>query len=384
MNVAVRIRNLLTRCGAHYTLILGVVKSGRTSIIMASIGNMERGVTRTAMEHELQRVLGYYDLGELRSARRVKRGFVNENWVMETTRGRSFLKRRHPHLRNPDVIRAQHALIAHLRRAGFPAPAILPTASGASFLVLDGEFYEVQAYIEGTPYDHANPAHFREAALTLGRYHTRVQSFAPEAMRALGELYSPEVLSTTLTHLTEAWEIEQDHDLAQTARQLDAHAVDLAKRFADHRALLHLVIHGDYYAGNLLFEDDRIVGVVDYDKARWQPRAVELAEALIYFASPRPGHLKQLVYPGFLNWESFTRFLRHYACATTLDESEVQAVPDYVRCIWLSISLQRLLEKGPRPAKAPEALREVLALGDWAAANARRMVEVGHIAKEQS
>ena len=50
----------------------------------------------------------------------------------------------------------------------------------------------------------------------------------------------------------------------------------------------------------------------------------------------------------------------------------------------LSIPLQRLLEKGARPADPLEALREVLALGDWAAANARRMVEAGHTAKEQS
>jgi homoserine kinase type II len=348
------------------------------------MASMERDLTRTATEHELQRVLEYYDLGDLRSARRARRGFVNENWGLETTRGRYFLKRRHPHLRNPDVIRAQHALIAHLRGAGFPAPAILPAASGASLLVLHGDCYEVQEYIEGAPYDHASPAHFREAALTLGRYHRHVQSFAPQVLRNQGELYSPAILNATLTDLAHAWELGQDRDLASIIRQLAAHAADLATRFADHRALPHVVIHGDYYAGNLLFEDDRIVGVVDYDKARWQPRAVEVAEALIYFASPRPGHLKHLVYPGFLNWESFTRFLRHYARAATLDESEVQALPDYVRCIWLSISLQRLLEKGTRPAESPEALREVLALGDWAAANARRMVEVSHTAKEQS
>jgi len=336
------------------------------------------------MEHELQRVLGYYDLGDLRSARRAKRGFVNENWVLETTRGRYFLKRRHPHLCNPDVIRAQHALIAHLRGAGFPAPAILPAASGASFLVLHGGCYEIQGYIEGAPYDHASPAHFREAALTLGRYHRHVQSFAPQVLRNQGELYSPAILNATLTDLAHAWELEEDRALAPIARQLAAHAADLATRFARHGALPRLVIHGDYYAGNLLFEDDRIVGVVDYDKARWRPRVVEVAEALIYFASPRPGHLKHLVYPGTLNLESFARFLRHYAHAATLDESEDHALPDYVRCIWLSISLQRLLEKGPRPAEVPEALREVLALGDWAAANARRMVEAGHTAKEQS
>jgi homoserine kinase type II len=253
------------------------------------------------MEHELQRVLGYYDLGDLRSARRARRGFVNENWVLETTRGRYFLKRRHPHLCNPDVIRAQHALIAHLRGAGFPAPAVLPTASGASFLVLHGDCYEIQEYIEGAPYDHASPAHFREAALMLGRYHRHVQSFAPQVLCNQGELYSPEVLSTNLAHLTRAWELEQDRDLASIARQLAAHAADLATRFARHGTLPRLVIHGDYYAGNLLCEDDRIVGVVDYDKARWQPRVVEVAEALIYFASPRPGHLKHLVYPGTLN-----------------------------------------------------------------------------------
>ena len=84
-------------------------------------------------------------------------------------------------------------------------------------------------------------------------------------------------------------------------------------------------------------EDDArhlcIIDVVDYDKARWQPRVVEVAEALICFASPRLGHMKRLVYPGFLNWESLACFLHHYGRAMTLEENEVRALPDYVRCI---------------------------------------------------
>ena len=335
---------------------------------------------QAAMEGELGQVLGYYDLGELRTVRRVERGFVNDNWVMETTWGLYFLKRRHPHLRRPHLIRTQHDLMEWLRQAGFPAPAVVPTVSGETFLVLDGEFYEIHEYIEGKPYDHDRPAHLEEAAVTLGRYHTYVQDFAPQALCDLGALYSPRILSTTLTNLTEAWELDCDPDLAQIAGQLEAHGLDLADRFAGHGALPHLVIHGDYYAGNLLFDGDRIVGVVDYDKVRWQPRVVELAEALIYFASPRPSHLKHLVYPGFLDWEPFTLFLRSYARAAVPGENEVGALPDYIRCIWLSISLQRLLEKGPRPAEAPEALREVLVLGDWAKENTQQMIETSHAA----
>ena len=98
---------------------------------------------------------------------------------------------------------------------------------------------------------------------------------------------------------------------------------------------------------------------------------------LIYFSSSRPGHLKHLVYPGFLEWDKFTSFLHHYACAqaVSLREQEVRALPDYIQCIWLSISLHRLLENGHQPAEASEALREVLSLGDWSAANRQRIIE---------
>ena len=341
---------------------------------------MEKGLTHTVMKEKLARVLGYYALGGLKAARRTEHGFVNDNWIVETGRGRYFLKRRHPRLRQPDLIRAQHDLIERLRQAGFPAPTIVPTATGETFLVLGGEFYEIHAHIEGEPYDHDRPAHLEEAALTLGHYHIHVEGFAPQALRDLGGLYSPAILSTILAHLTEAWQLDRDPDLARARRQLEAQAADLTICFAGHGALPHRVIHGDYYAGNLLFDGDRIVGVVDYDKARWQPRVVELAEALIYFASPRPGHLKHLVYPGFLDWEPFARFLQNYARAAVLVENEMRALLDYIRCIWLAVSLKRLLEKGPRPPEALEALREVLTLGNWASANARQMVKVARSA----
>ena len=331
------------------------------------------------MDIDLRKVLAHYSLGEPTAFHRMEHGFINDNWKIETTRGRYFLKHYHPDLRHPGAIRVRHALVAHLRQAGFPAPAVMPTVSGDTLLVLGDELCETQEYVEGTYYDHVRPGHFQEAARTLGRYHGGVKDFAPQALRDLGELYSPELLRANLTDLADAWELARDPELAQIVRQLEAHADDLSARFATHDALPHLVIHGDYYADNLLFEHGRdsarIVGVVDYDKARWQPRVIELAEALIYFASPRPGRLKRLVYPGFLDWELFEHFLRHYGIVVKPDESEIRVLPDYVRCIWLQISSQRLREEGARPIEAAEALREVLALGEWAEANARQMIE---------
>ncbi len=335
-------------------------------------------MTQASVRAELAKVLGHYALGELRTTQRIEQGFVNDNWIVTTDKGRFFLKRRNPALRQPNVIRAQHDLMAWLRETGFPTPQVFPTTQGDTLLALAGQFYEIHEFIVGKPYDHDRPAHLAEAAGTLGRYHVDIQGFAPQALRRLGELYSPQISRSVLMKLVEGWQLDQDLSFATVVRRLTAHVAELTHRFAGHGVLPHLVIHGDYYAGNLLFDGDRIVGVVDYDKACWQPRVVELSEALIYFASYRPGHLKHLVYPGFIRWRPFALFLQNYARATTLVATEVRALPDYVRCIWLQMSLIRLLEKGPRPRKALEALREVLALADWARANAQLMIDICH------
>jgi homoserine kinase type II len=335
--------------------------------------DLRQGNRPSMAEGELARVLGFYDLGDLKTARWVDRGFVNDNWVLETDQGRYFLKRRHPAWRQPALVSAQHDLLRWLRRERFPAPSVVPLCAGATYLTLEGEVYEIQQYIESESFDHHRPQHLDAAARTLGRYHACVEGFASPALCDLGDLYNPAILSDALSCLCEAWAVGQDVNLAPVIRQLERHATLLAARFESHGDLPGLIIHGDYYADNLLFDGDRVVGVVDYDKACWQPRVVDLAEALIYFGSTRPGRLRHVVYPGFLEWAPFERFARGYCEAVTLSTEETEALPDYVACIWVQVSFQRLLERRSRPARAIDALQEVLALADWADAHAGRM-----------
>ena len=326
----------------------------------------------------MARVLSSFGLGAPVAIRRIERGYVDQNWIAETESGRYFVKRRHPRRRQPEqIIRAQHNLIAHLRGSGFPAPNLLRTSTGQSFLMLDGELYEVADAIEGDPFDHGRPEHLLAAARMLGRYHLAVEGFRPPALAQQGPLYSPRNARADLTRLLEAWQAHSDPDLGPLAQELEAQANGLAERFGAHGVLPHLVIHGDYYSGNLLFRRDRIAGVVDYDKASWQPRVAELAESLIYFSSPRPGYLQHLVYPGVLEWEPFDLFLQGYMQVIVLDDAETESLPDYISCIWFMFSLRRLLENHPdRPPVASAALHEVLELGKWAQAHASRMVGV--------
>jgi len=328
----------------------------------------------TDVDDELAKVLRHYALGDLVAAQRIKKGFVNDNWDVSTDLGRFFLKRRHAELRRPHVIRAQHDLMQRLRLAGFPAPTVFSTQTGDTILDLEGQVYEIQEYIVGEPYDFGDPSHLDEAARTLARYHGTVEGFEPLALGELGDLYSPSIARKLLRALVEAWQFGDDLELMSMARALDTFIAGLIARFSAHRPLPHLVIHGDYYADNLLFDGNRIVGVVDYDKSRWEPRVVELAEVVIFFASPRPGHLQHLVYSGFLEWDPLDRFLRQYARKEALLEHEICALPDYVCCIWVQMSLANLVKKERAP-EAGEALQELLTLSAWALDNAHALKE---------
>jgi homoserine kinase type II len=331
-------------------------------------------VTDARTAARLRHLLRHYDIGDLVDARRVESGFVNQNWALTTTQGRFFVKCRHPDLRDTDVISGQHELMDHLRAVGFPAPAIVPVRSGQKLLALDDEVFEIQEYIDHSPYVHGRALHFDAAARMLATYHQAVAGFGAPALSSLGELYGPRALKAGLAHLAERWKSPGEPTYAERLRRLEEQAARLADRLASHGDLPHVVIHGDYYADNLLFEGDEIVGVVDYDKARWQARVAETAEALIYFASPRPGTTRHIVYPGTLEWGSFRRFLQGYAGGATVTEGEARALPDYIGAVWLTHSLRRLAESGGRPPHADEALAEVLALVDWAEQNAGRLV----------
>jgi homoserine kinase type II len=371
------------------------------------------GSRRLTKKDELKRVLSFYDLGELKRTYRVQQGVVNDNWRVETVQGGYFLKRRHPELRNAELIRAQHALTKHLRGSGFPAPAIIPTRRGETLLILDGEFYEIQEFIGGKPYEQNNVAHLITAATALGIYHAYVQNFTSQALCKGDRLYCPIVLTSNLSILSKDPERCQGSSFADFVEALAGHATDLSLRLSSFEQLSRLVIHGDYHAGNLIFKNDCIVGVVDYDKACHQPRVVELAEALIYFASPRPGKMEHLVYSGFLEWDRITSFLKHYACALRspdkkvlryisllrpasdilgrapsesawLREDEVCALPDYIRAIWLCVSIEQILERRFQPSEVTEFLRELLALSDWPSTHRQRLIEAGHTAMRAS
>jgi homoserine kinase type II len=342
---------------------------------------------RSLTRQDVATILVEYRLGAFQNSKYVDQGYVNEKWLLHTQRGQYMLKRRHSSLRELSVTQAQHALVRHLHRVGFPAPALVRTRDGNTSLLHRGEVYELQEYIAGDPFEAANPAHLEAAARMLGIYHNAVREFDHQALHRPAARYGPAALAQTVERLRESWRLSMTprDDIAllrPLVQELEEHVRDLETRYLELGQIPELVIHGDYHGANLIFQEDHIAGVVDYDLAHWSARAIEVAEAIIAFCTDPGLGLVHIVYRGALDLEVVNRFMTAYLDEASLCEAELRALPDMIRTIWLCASLDPPLEPSLSRKAAPQALPEILTLAEWALAHASELVEICFAARK--
>jgi homoserine kinase type II len=329
-----------------------------------------------SVSKELFDVLAAYNIGGCPQIQEINRGYVNAVWHVTTVTGQYVLRRRHPDLSHPDLVAAQHALIEHLRCGGFPTPEIVRTRDAQPFLRRGEKVYELQAYIQGVAGDRTHPIHMAASACTLGRYHRLVNGFDRLAFHRSWARYSPATLTSILSFFQRDGDYPTDR-AKQIIAQLEMHAQELSDTLAQFDALPELVIHGDFYTGNIIFQGDKVAGVFDYDQAHWTARAEEVAEATIFFAQEQRRRFKHIVYAGILDLEAVQRFLEAYVSVICLTNEEIEALPLLIRTIWLRAALHPPLKPRLRLDVDLDALQEVAALADWGARHAQEIMEIG-------
>ena len=76
----------------------------------------------------------------------------------------------------------------------------------------------------------------------------------------------------------------------------------------------------------MLFRDDRVVAVIDYDSARLQQRVIDLANGALQF-SITGGSDDPSQWPDYLDKTRLKRFLLAYDAINVISKAEVRAVP---------------------------------------------------------
>jgi homoserine kinase type II len=190
-----------------------------------------------------------------------------------------------------------------------------------------GGVYELFEYIPGQSYPQSLEGTF-DSGRVLGLYHKLLESFTSEWQPSTGSYHmAPAVESGLRAIPTAVPAVGGGENITSIDFLLRSykHACDTVESLGiEHWP--KQIVHADWHPGNMLYRDNRVVAVIDYDSARFLPRVLDIANGALQF-SIIGGDEDISKWPDYVDESRFKRFLRGYDEVMLLSQAEIRAIP---------------------------------------------------------
>lgn len=291
---------------------------------------------------EIAQVLSHYDLGVIREIREYRRGSRRAAKLKLVSERGDFLLKRRALGRVFDSDReraaASHRLQGLAAQGGVPVAALMALRSGGTLLQFDGRLYELYQWIPGSRYArHAEQA--RAAGIALSRMHGAFAAVELLEELPLGGFSEFDSVVTMLEKARESACARVD-DAARASIERSVAALTTHMRLVETKLMergLPLVrssiCHGDFHPGNTLWYGDTLGAIIDFDSARRESVAAEVANACLQFSVKQRIGEKPDSWPIGLDPDTLQAFVAGYSAASAVD---LRAIGPMVP--WLMIS----------------------------------------------
>jgi len=291
----------------------------------------ESGRERFGAE-ELAVVMSNFDIGILESVTEYPRGSRKApKLLINAEQGKFLLKRRARGKDDPFKVAFSHAIQLYLASKQFPLPHLIGTRKdNNSMLQWRNTVYELFEYIPGQGYPQTLEATF-DSGRILGLYHKLLLDFKTEFQPPTGSYHMAPSVEAGLRQIPATLAGAAgvgDVDLASILNFL----LETYRFAADMVEQLGIegwpkqIVHADWHPGNMLFRENHVVAVIDYDASRMLPRIVDIANGALQF-SIIGGDEDVTKWPDYIDETRFKRFLRGYDEVMLLSQAEIRTIP---------------------------------------------------------
>jgi homoserine kinase type II len=277
---------------------------------------------------DLDAWLARYAVGALAEFEPIAAGIENTNYFVTTGNGRYVLTlyERLPAEDLPFYLN----FMAHLARSGCEVPAPVPDRTGAFFSILNGKPAGLVERVDGTEADPPTTHHCASVGAALGRLHVASQSYRTRLANKRGPAWWRQAARALRPHLAESQNALLQSELAFQAG------------FGKVR-LPKAAIHADLFCDNVLFADDRVVGIIDFGFAATDFLAYDIAIAVNDWCDPGDGSLDD---------DRTHAFLAGYNAVRPIADAEREQWPALLRAAALRFWVSRLYDLHlPRPGE---------------------------------
>jgi homoserine kinase type II len=238
-----------------------------------------------------------YDLGRVQEVYEIFGGYVNRSYGLVVQRGGIrkdyFLRKYKPGIAEHEI-KFEHALITHCAARGFTLAArVIANRQGATYIkpAKGKSFFAVYEFLEGEDkYTWNNPnlndEEFVSASKMLATFHTAAMGFDPwqfhraePPVRDLLPTLSAEFKKYASTRRNSKFNSFFSSHLKNILASIDHTRITEA----DASQMPVCPIHCDFHPGNLKYENNRVVGIFDFDWSKIDLRLFDVCMAVDYF-----------------------------------------------------------------------------------------------------
>jgi Ser/Thr protein kinase RdoA (MazF antagonist) len=306
---------------------------------------MNRGGAHFSSE-ELVLVLSHYDIGVIQQVKPLYAGNKRAPKMVIISDKGKFLVKRRPHGKD-DLYRVAfaHAVQAHLAKNNFPVTCLVETNDEHNtILQLNNHIYEFFKFVTGVRYDGSAGA-TTDTGRQLAKFHKHLADFATEWKPLRGSFHDS---STVRRHLKTAGvnkSAMSDMKLQEVAEPLMGIYNDSSVRVNQlgFDSWPEQVVHGDWHPGNMLFDESKIIAVLDFDSAKLSAPVTDLANGMLQFSivgnRPNPAD-----WPDYCDQTKLIQFLNGYREVIKLDKHKLESLVD--------LMIETIIAEGVMPIAA--------------------------------
>ncbi|MFC1997737.1 homoserine kinase [Chloroflexota bacterium] len=225
---------------------------------------------------DFDHILTQYNQGTCTHFEPISHGTVQTNYMIHTTQGQYVF--RYYENRTRESVLYESELLTYLTRHSYPCPAPIPDREGACVGTYQRKPFVIFEFIEGHHIEQPTQSHMGQLIQKVAELGILTRNYQP---RFLSSRLNYDILHCRKLAQLEAEKIGTQDAFAKFA-WLDSQlsALDLPD------SLPKGVCHCDFHFSNILFREDQVVGLIDFDDANYTYLVFDLVNLIDYWAWP--------------------------------------------------------------------------------------------------
>jgi len=278
---------------------------------------------------KLKNVIFNWDIGELLSHQQAKKGVVNINWILKTTKGKFVLRKVVSSKKVNDLV-FELDYLTYLKQKQFPyrIPAPIKTKTNEFFTKFEGAYFWIYEYIEGRNLKRFEYSELRECAKMMALYHKIIENSNLNNQKGSGdvfnrkpvikelEMFRSSILKKSKQNRKEKIFIKESSILIPLLKNLNGERYSKVPKYPLHR---------DINPENTLWKNKKLVGVIDFENVGSQNDTIikDISGMLQYSCRDKKNKYK-------LDLKLAKFFLQEYRKYHPLSDEDIRFIPEVI------------------------------------------------------